>query len=287
VRDDLSIREVVRRTGIEAPTLRMWEQRHGFPVPERLPSGHRRYSEADVELILQVQRDRAAGLELRAAIEKAKQAGGAAGDGGAAPDSIHAGLRHRRPDLTAQLQPKRSLVALSHAIEDECDLRSEGAVIIGSFQRELFYRQAEGRWRDIAKGASVAVALADFARTRRPARAPAEVPIDRSDPLGREWTVVCEAPGFAALLSAWERPGQDDVDDLDRVFETVWSVEPGLVRDAALVALGIVERAAPPVAEALRDHLERSPASPGIDTLQNLTNRMVAYLTPPDLGDRP
>ena len=50
----------------------MWEQRHSFPVPERLPSGHRRYSESDVELVLRVLRERAAGLSLAAAIARVR-----------------------------------------------------------------------------------------------------------------------------------------------------------------------------------------------------------------------
>ncbi len=29
--DGLTIREVTSRTGVEVATLRMWEQRHGFP----------------------------------------------------------------------------------------------------------------------------------------------------------------------------------------------------------------------------------------------------------------
>jgi DNA-binding transcriptional MerR regulator len=62
--EGLTIRDVARRTGVESATLRMWEQRHGFPEPERLPSGHRRYSNLDVELIGQVVRDRESGLSL-------------------------------------------------------------------------------------------------------------------------------------------------------------------------------------------------------------------------------
>ena len=42
----------VGRTGIATGTLRMWEQRHGFPVPERSPSGHRRYRESEVRELL-------------------------------------------------------------------------------------------------------------------------------------------------------------------------------------------------------------------------------------------
>lgn len=43
---------VTRRTGIGEHTLRAWERRFGFPVPDRLPSGHRRYSADQVQHLL-------------------------------------------------------------------------------------------------------------------------------------------------------------------------------------------------------------------------------------------
>lgn len=43
---------VTRRTGIGEHTLRAWERRFGFPTPRRLPSGHRRYTAAQVERLL-------------------------------------------------------------------------------------------------------------------------------------------------------------------------------------------------------------------------------------------
>ncbi len=49
----------------------MWESRHGFPAPARLPGGHRRYSEHDVEAVNEVLRLRGQGLSLPAAIERA------------------------------------------------------------------------------------------------------------------------------------------------------------------------------------------------------------------------
>ena len=39
----LSIGALSRATGIPVETLRTWENRYGFPVPERKPSGHRVY----------------------------------------------------------------------------------------------------------------------------------------------------------------------------------------------------------------------------------------------------
>lgn len=40
----LSIGALSRATGIPVETLRTWESRYGFPIPERKPSGHRLYS---------------------------------------------------------------------------------------------------------------------------------------------------------------------------------------------------------------------------------------------------
>ena len=44
----LSIGALSRATGIPVETLRTWESRYGFPVPERRPSGHRVYPLATV-----------------------------------------------------------------------------------------------------------------------------------------------------------------------------------------------------------------------------------------------
>ena len=272
----LSIREVAARTGVSTATLRAWEQRFGFPEPERLPSGHRRYSEADVEAVRQVARDRDAGLAVRAAIERAR---GAAAEPEPEP-SIFAGVRRRRPDLQPYLLPKRTLIALSHAIEDECCARAERPVLLGSFQRARFYRAAEPRGRELARTAETAVVLADFGEVRRPDGAPAEVPIDPADPLAREWSVICDAVDYAAFLAAWERPGQDGVPDGDRRFETVWSVEPEIVREAARIAAGLVDRGAPDVLRPVADRLAETPPPSGeeLRVIGALTNRMVAYV---------
>lgn len=279
----LTIREVARQTGVPEGTLRMWETRYGFPVPERLPSGHRRYSDDDVQRVRQVSRDRESGMSMPAAIERAQQLA-------SEPEpSIFAGVRRRRPDLQPYLLAKRTLIALSHAIEDECAARAEKPVLFGSFQRERFYRDAELRWRDLARTSAAAVVFADFEEKRTPEHAPAELRIDRSDPLGREWSLICDAPGYAAFLAAWERPGQDSMPDLERRFETVWSVEPRLVREAARIAAGLVARTAPDLVDPIVERLRHTPP-PSADELRlvgALTNRMVAYVGGGELSRLP
>jgi len=270
----LTIREMAARTGVTQATLRMWESRYGFPVPHRLPSGHRRYEEAQVDLVRQVARDRDSGLSLKAAIERVRRA--------TAPpeESIFAGLRRRRPDLVPYTLPKRTLIGLSHAIEDECAARAERPVLFGSFQRERFYRDAEPRWRELARTAEIAIVFADFPKRREPKGAPIEVPIDRSDPLGREWSLVCDAPEYAACLSAWEPPGQGGVRDRDRQLETIWCVEPAVVREAARISKGIAARSAPDLVAPIEHRLDATPPPSGEEfrLVSALTNRMVAYV---------
>ncbi len=58
------IRELARRTGVNASTLRAWENRHGLLRPERTPSGHRLYGEDDVSRVRRLQELLAQGLAL-------------------------------------------------------------------------------------------------------------------------------------------------------------------------------------------------------------------------------
>ena len=278
----LTIREVARETGVSEGTLRMWETRYGFPVPERLPSGHRRYSDADVEHVRQVARDREAGLSMKAAIDRVRE-------GAEEPDaSIFAGVRRRRPDLQPYVLPKAALIGLSYAIEDECAARAERPVLFATFQRVRFWRHAEPRWREFARTAHSTVVFADFERPKVPddRHEPVELPIRPNDPLGREWAVVCDGADYAAFLAGWERPGQTRVADGERRFETVWSVEPSLVREAARIAAGFVERTAPEVSDRFTDRLRPMPP-PSSEDLRRagaLANRMVSYVA--DAGQR-
>jgi MerR family transcriptional regulator, light-induced transcriptional regulator len=50
----LTIGAVARATGLSADTIRVWQKRYGFPVPQRRPSGHRVYSLADVRRLRRI-----------------------------------------------------------------------------------------------------------------------------------------------------------------------------------------------------------------------------------------
>ena len=269
----LGIAEVSARTGIPAPVLRAWESRFGFPAPARLPNGRRTYEERDVQLLLQVTRDRDAGLSLRAAVERARETPQSP------PGSIFAGVRGARVDLDPRLLTKRTLMHMSHAIEDEFRARGEVGVMIATFQREVFYRQAERRWRELARTAEVAIVLADFPRRREPPGGPVELPLAALEPVAREWSLICDCPGFAACLVGWEASGPADRPDAERQFETLWSIEPELVRRAGNGARDLVRRTAPDLAERFPGRFAQMPPPSGAEVhmLASLTRRMIGY----------
>src|SRR3712207_9465751 len=61
---------------LAAQTIRMWEQRYGYPAPSRTPSGYRVYSDADVETLRRVVAFRRRGLSVPAALDRARSWGG-------------------------------------------------------------------------------------------------------------------------------------------------------------------------------------------------------------------
>ena len=261
------------RTGVSVPVLRSWEERYGFPRPERLPGGHRRYHEDDVERIAWVLAERQGGRSLGAAIELVTSSVAAASAAGS--PTVFAGLRRLRPDLPVQVIGRRTMLAISLAIEDECLARAERPHLAAAFQREAVFRRAEARWTGLARTASSTVVFADFARSRRARSGIAEVSIPDADPLHREWSVVCDAPESAAVLAGWERQ--------DGRFEALWSVDPEVVRAATEAARSLAERMAP------RLRLPEGPSGEpwhldpvrSIDAATALTNRIVGYLDSP------
>jgi DICT domain-containing protein len=267
---DLSIGDVVRATGLGEATLRAWERRYGFPQPQREPSGHRRYATEEVERILRVVAERERGVALPIAIERARAVS-------TGVPSLFAQLRERRPDLQPMTVRKRHLTRLAHAIEEESAARAERALLIGSFQRERFYRRSERRWAELAQGAATAFVFADFKRAKLRAGAPAELPIDRSHPVSREWALICAAPEHGACMVAWEPPGRSAPEDPDREFELLLSVEPAVVREAAEVATAVAAPVAPAIAERARGYLEEL-APPRPETQLRLSGAITARL---------
>ncbi len=265
----LTISAVAARTGVSVSVLRAWEERFGFPLPDRLESGHRRYAEHDVERIRRVVAEREAGRSLEGAIEVVLH-GTVAGGDDLLDRSIFAGLRRRRPELTPQLIGRRTMLALSRAIEDECRAQSDRPQLIAAFQTRTAYAAGRPRWDDLIDTSAGVLVFADFLRSRLRAGS-LEIAIPAGDPLRREWSVVCDAPASAAVLAGWEDP--------DGRFEAIWSVAPDIVRLATELGRRLaahhaphLELPAPPAESPSHDPVAELRRSTGI------TNRVIAHL---------
>lgn len=271
--DLMTIGELARHAGISTQLVRAWEQRFGFPEPVRLPSGHRRYTAADVRAVQRVVEERDRGLRLEEAIATTLRSG-QVGES----SSVYAALSRRHPDLSSYTLTKRTLLALSWAIEDEAVAQSSSGVLLGTFQRGRYFGQSRRRWEELARTARAAVAMADFEAHDDEAR-PATVALPPDSPLLREWVVVHEGPDFAVALVAFELPSHASVADDERMFEALWSVDGRVVRDVAVLTAQAGAAAGSHASARVLEALEVDPALPSTSpaAATAVFNRMVAY----------
>lgn len=275
----LSIGDLADETGVSVATLRVWEQRHGFPPAERLPSGHRRYRSADVDLVRRVVALRGSGLRLDEAIGRARASEEQL------PTSIFAAVRAVNPMLPVHRLTKTTLLAMSWAIEDEFMARAVRPRLYGTFQDARHFVGSRARWRDLAQRASSTTAFADFPRSDPPP-APGEtgrlrrVALAPDSPLHQEWVVVCDSTDLPVVLACWEIPGQQDVDDRSREFEAVWSLRASDVAVAARVCARAAGEEESPTSGNLAQQAGRVTGSWSVEVeaAAALFARAVAYL---------
>ncbi|MBI2710645.1 MAG: MerR family transcriptional regulator [Actinobacteria bacterium] len=273
----LTIGDLAERTGVGVATLRAWEARFGFPQPVRLQSGHRRYRERDVATVGQVTRARRGGLSLGAAIAMVHDSGDVR------PPSVFGAVRQRHRGLTTHVLAKPAMTAISRAIEDEWMSASGRGLVVGSFQRVEFFRRSGRKWRELARTADHAIALADFPRRRLRRGQPYEVPLPAEAPLLREWAVLVDGPHLAAMVAGWERhggPASTRAADRRRRFEAVWTTDPAVVRTGIEAALEQAQRSVGASLDGLAESLPPVVDDPAVALERGmaLANRIVGYL---------
>ena len=64
-----NLKAVVRDTGLKPDTLRAWERRYGMPAPERTDSGHRLYSQHDIDTLKWLLVRQNEGMSISRAVE--------------------------------------------------------------------------------------------------------------------------------------------------------------------------------------------------------------------------
>lgn len=64
-----NLKAVVRETGLKPDTLRAWERRYGVPAPQRTDSGHRLYSQHDIDTLKWLLARQDEGMSISRAVE--------------------------------------------------------------------------------------------------------------------------------------------------------------------------------------------------------------------------
>lgn len=104
-----NLKAVVQETGLKPDTLRAWERRYGLPEPQRTPSGHRLYTQRDIEILKWLIARQEEGLNISRAValwhERAR-------DQATAPEVVETPTPHRTPTTAATLQEGSTLNTL-------------------------------------------------------------------------------------------------------------------------------------------------------------------------------
>ncbi|MCG6919830.1 MAG: MerR family transcriptional regulator [Acidobacteria bacterium] len=103
----LSIGALGKATGIAVETLRTWENRYGFPVPQRKPSGHRVYP---IDAVPRLRR-------IAQALSRGHRAGQVVGASDRALDQLLESTEAGRPVTSASLPPAEDLSGLLRLVE--------------------------------------------------------------------------------------------------------------------------------------------------------------------------
>lgn len=133
-----NLKAVVQETGLKADTLRAWERRYGVPAPQRTDSGHRLYSQYDIDVLKWLVDRQNEGLSISRAIEllhRLEAEGKNLFDVNAAPDAQRRDLRSQeRPHSQIGIEGERlneggTVASMREAWIDAClnfdELRAE------------------------------------------------------------------------------------------------------------------------------------------------------------------
>jgi DICT domain-containing protein/signal transduction histidine kinase len=205
--------------------------------------------------------------------------------------SLLADLILALPHLHPQLYFKSSLVALSHAMEDQVLYGHGQPLVFANFQRERYYRQEARRYERISQIARQVYVLAapetDFLRQTVPYKT---VPLDLEDPLTQEWHLIIVDDAYATCLVCRERfhkPSEDTWfgQSLDpaRQFEGIWSFEQETVIQAAQALIPKIRGYRPDLDPLLQDAerylQQRSQPSGSVSVNPALfAERLITYL---------
>jgi DICT domain-containing protein len=136
--------------------------------------------------------------------------------------------------LPAQLRlhSRSTMIALSHAIEEQAAASGPETVLIATFQRLSLFQRESARYARLAPGLAQVFVIGVPDALTDPISGVNVLPIDQSWPLVEEWVVIASGPTCCAALLSRDAEGFR-LNQRSRRFAGRWTTEPAEV-DRAL-----------------------------------------------------
>ncbi len=181
--------------------------------------------------------------------------------------SLHTELLRRHPDLVVTEASKATLVVTSHLIEELAATTPGRHLLVSGFQHGRNWTVERDRYLQLDGRTDV---IAVFAGEEPPAAWETDhlgVRLRAGHGLAQEWFVLALGPKLAVTLCGLDaeqprdgtnRPVASPLEEGDRLFETVWSVDVDVARSAMDIVLTAIADSAPARAQEARERLERA-----------------------------
>jgi DICT domain-containing protein len=203
---------------------------------------------------------------------------------------LEAAHRNTKRPIKFGVYYKNTLVALCHALEDHILTENKKPLVIAAFQQGKWFLEEAQRYADIAQHSQQIAIMAtrDTSFSEHPTTSLPNVELvslELTDPVAQEWHLIILSPKFTAMVICQELSEADygsaglPGSDLERKFYGLWTFEPELVKETALLAIAHIERYNPELAKqltAIAQEIHPSFATP--KDLSIVVSRVVDYL---------
>jgi DICT domain-containing protein/nitrogen-specific signal transduction histidine kinase len=189
------------------------------------------------------------------------------------------------PQIRLQMYFKSSLIALSHAMEDQVLASQESPLVIASFQRERFYRQEAHRYLRISQQSNQVYVLAapesDFCHSSGPYET---IAFDAQDAIAKEWHLVVLGENYGGCIVCKEVKPETAKklpelhEDQARRFEGLWTFDRQIVFKVAELLLQRIVQYRPELAAKASQGLLSRNGPPPATPPDPFVERLVTYL---------
>ena len=180
--------------------------------------------------------------------------------------------------LTPLRATKVTLVDISHSLEELVIADRLPAMIFTGFQQSSYWNKEAARYLALAGIVHSVSIFAGGMPPETPDSNYIHVNLSYNDTLRQEWFLLVLTKHFSALLCGRDRLEEVE-NEAERAFDTLWTFEPDLIKDLALLLAKVIEHYRPERHQQLIEGLANfAPVQPEARYVTLLTSRVVNHL---------